>query len=138
LTRLVPKLPHKSLEQRERECELARECIFIGSEDTDSETRITRKILKLYDARADYRWLKQKVVDTVVSMQNDNRFFAKTKDTGASANCIGRGAHAFLKNRTRPIKKLSVEFVRTASGGETQVTGAITLPVEWEGETKDL
>jgi len=76
------------------------------------------------------------------------RFFAKTKfdgeeilallDTGASANCIGRGAHAFLKNRTRPIKKLCEECVRTASGGETQVPGAITLPVEWEGETKDL
>jgi len=88
------------------------------------------------------------VVDTVVSVQNDNRFFAKTKvdgeeilallDTGASANCIGRGAHAFLENRTRPIRKLSEECVRTASGGETQVTGAITLPVEWEGETKDL
>jgi len=74
----------------------------------------------------------------VVSVQNDNRFFAKTKvdgeeilallDTGANANCIGRGAHAFLKNRTRPIRKLSEECVRTASGGETQVTGAITLP----------
>jgi len=24
------------------------------------------------------------------------------------------------------------------NGGETQVTRAITLPVEWEGETKDL
>jgi len=127
--------PHKSLEQREREYELARERIFNGSE-------------KLYDARADYRRLKQKVVDTVVSVQNENRFFAKTKvdgeellallDTGASANCIGRGAHAFLKNRTWPIRKLSEECVRTASGGETQVTGAITLPVEWEGETKDL
>jgi len=86
------------------------------------------------------------VVDTVVSVQNDNRFFAKTKvdgeeilallDTGASANCIGRGAQAFLKNR--PIRKLSEECVRTASGGETQVTGAITLSVEWEGETRDL
>jgi len=75
------------------------------------------------------------VVDTVVSVQNDNRFFAKTKvdgeeilallDTGASANCIDRRAHAFLKNRTRPIRKLSEECVRTASGGETQVTGAI-------------
>jgi len=67
-----------------------------------------------------------------VSVQNDNRFFAKTKvdgeeilallDTGASANCIVRGAHAFLKNRTRPIKKLSEECVRTATGGETQLT----------------
>jgi len=37
------------------------------------------KILKLYDAPADYRRLKQKVVDTVVSVQNDNRFFAKTE-----------------------------------------------------------
>jgi len=88
------------------------------------------------------------LVDTVVSMQIDNRFFAKTKvdgeeilallDTGASANCIGRGANAFLKDRTWPLRKLSEECVRTASGGETQVTGAITLPVEWEGETKDL
>jgi len=62
-------------------------------------------------------------------VQNDNRFFAKTKvdgeeilallDTGASANCIDRRAHAFLKNRTRPIRKLSEECVRTASGGET-------------------
>jgi len=140
--------PHKSLEQREREYELARERIFTGSENADSETRTTRKILELYDARADYRRLRQKVVDTVVSVQNDNRFFAKTKvdgveilallDTGAGTNCIGRGAHAFLKNRTRPIKKLSEECVRTAGGGETQVTGAITLPVEWERETKDL
>jgi len=86
-------------------------------------------------------------VDTVVSVQNDNRFFAKTKvdgeellallDTNASANCIGRGANAFLKNRARPIRKLSEECVRSASGVETQVTGAITLPEEWEGETKD-
>jgi len=69
--------------------------------------------------QADYRRLKQKVVDTVVSVQNNNRFFVKTKvdgeeilallDTGASANCIGRGAHAFLKNRMRPIRKLSEE-----------------------------
>jgi len=43
-----------------------------------------------------------------------------------------------LKNQTRPIRKLSEKCVRTASGGETQVTGAITLPVGWEGETKDL
>jgi len=35
-------------------------------------------------------------------------------------------------------EELSEECVRTASGGETQVTGAITLPVEWKGETKDL
>jgi len=70
-----------------------------------------------------------------VSVQNDNRFFAKKE---ASANCIGRGVLAFLKNRTRPIRKLSKECGRTASGGETQVTGSITLPVEWEGETKDL
>jgi len=50
----------------------------------------------------------------VVSMQNDNRYFAKTKvdgeeilallDTGASANCIGRGAKGFLKNLTQPIR----------------------------------
>jgi len=45
---------------------------------------------------------------------------------------LGKGANAFLKNRTRPIRKLSEECVRTASGDETQVTGAITLPVEWE------
>jgi len=92
-------------------------------------TRTTRKILKLYDVRADYRWVKQKVVEKVVSVQNDNRFIAKTKvdkeellallDTGASANCIGRGANAFLKNRTRPIRKLSEECVRTVRGGET-------------------
>jgi len=91
----------------ERTYELARERMFTGSEDADSERRTTQKILKLYDTRADYRRLKQKMVDTVVSVQNDNRFFAKTKvdgeeilallDTGASANCIGRGAYAFLK-----------------------------------------
>jgi len=83
-----------------------------------------------------------------MSVQNDNRFFAKTKvdgeellallDTGVSANSIGIGTNAFLINRTGPIRKLSEECVRVASGGETQVTGAITLPVEWEGETKDL
>jgi len=49
-----------------------------------------------------------------------------------------RRANAFLKNRTQPIRKLGEKCVRTASGGETQVTGAITLPVEWEGETKNL
>jgi len=42
------------------------------------------------------------------------------------------------KNRARPIRKLSEECVQTASGGETQVTGAITLPVEWEGNSKGL
>jgi len=75
-------LPNKSLEEREREYEFARERVFTGSEDADSETRTTRKILKLYDARVDYRRLKQKVVETVVSVQNDNRFFAKTKVDG--------------------------------------------------------
>jgi len=62
-------------------------------------------MLKLYDARADNHRLKQKVVDKVVSVQNDNRFFTKTKvdgeeilallDTSASATCIRRGANAF-------------------------------------------
>jgi len=42
--------PHKSLEQREGEYELARERIFTGSEDADSEPRTTRKIMKLYHA----------------------------------------------------------------------------------------
>jgi len=97
--------PLKSLEEREREYELARERIFTGSEDAYSETRTTRNILKLYDARADSCRLNQKVVETLVSVQNDNR--AKTKvdgeeilallDTGASTSCIGRGANAFLK-----------------------------------------
>jgi len=67
-----------------------------------------------------------------MSVQNDNRFFAKTKvdgeeilallDTGVSANSIGIGTNAFLINRTGPIRKLSEECVRVASGGETQVT----------------
>jgi len=42
-----------------------------------------------------------------------------------------------LKNRTSLIKKLREECVRTTSGVEAQVTGAITLPLEWEAETKD-
>jgi len=68
----------------------------------------------------------------VVSVQNDNRFFVKTKvdgeeilallDTGASANSIGRGANAFLINQTRPIRKLSGECVRTASNRRHNVT----------------
>jgi len=56
--------------------------------------------------------------------QDSGTICPRNTPTGASAN--------------RPIRKLSEECVRTASGGETQVTGAITLPVEWERETKDL
>jgi len=78
--------PDKSQEQREREYELARERIFTGSEDADSETRTTRKILKLYDARADYRRLKQKVVDTVVSVQK-GRWRRDTRITGHRRQC---------------------------------------------------
>jgi len=51
------------------------------------------KILKLYDAPADYRRLKQKVVDTVVSVQNDNRFFAKTKVDGEEILALLGGGH---------------------------------------------
>jgi len=36
------------------------------------------------------------------------------------------------------MTRYGIRHVKTGSGGETQVTGAITLPVEWEGETKDL
>jgi len=58
--------------------------------------------------------------------------------SGFCAEPVRQDRDSRRTNRSRPIEKLSKDCVRTPSGGETQVTGAITLPVEWEGETKDL
>ena len=82
--------------------------------------------------------IKKMIISAVVSIRGDNRLFAKTMvggtevtallDSGATNSCIGRAATELLKGKEKYITKLFDESVKTANGGETAVTGVITLP----------
>ncbi|KAL9875292.1 uncharacterized protein ACN427_013478 isoform 2-T12 [Glossina fuscipes fuscipes] len=111
-------------------------------------TRKHRKILILRQRRKAYRRFQQKKISAIVSLEHDDRMFARTKvdntevtallDTGASVSCCGAGATRFLENRRHRVIKLRNQHVKTADGKKTSVTGLITLPVVWEGETKSI
>ncbi|XP_052858196.1 uncharacterized protein LOC128265978 [Drosophila gunungcola] len=141
---------HKTWYQRKAEYEEARARIFNTAQEEEDErsNRNNKKLRHLHQTLETARELKRKLVASIISLKNDNRLFGKTKvdgeeivallDTGASANCIGKGAELFLQRRQHKMQRLTRQNVQTASGGKTQVTGIITLPVEWEGETKEL
>ncbi|KAL9887940.1 uncharacterized protein ACN2A1_010082 isoform 1-T2 [Glossina fuscipes fuscipes] len=107
-----------------------------------------RKILILRQRRKAYKRFQREEVSAIVSLEHDDRLFARTKvdntevtallDTGASVSCCGAGATRFLENRRHRIIKLRDRHVKTANGEKTSVTGLITLPVEWEGETRGI
>ncbi|KAL9876500.1 uncharacterized protein ACN2A1_013193 [Glossina fuscipes fuscipes] len=111
-------------------------------------TRKHRKILILRQRRKAYRRFQQKEISAIVSLEHDDRMFARTKvdntevtallDTGASVSCCGAAATRFLENRRHRVIRLQSRHVKTADGNKTSVTGLITLPVEWEGETRSI
>ncbi|KAL9876665.1 uncharacterized protein ACN2A1_013288 [Glossina fuscipes fuscipes] len=111
-------------------------------------TRRHGKILILRQRRKAYRRFQQKEISAIVSLEHDDRMFARTKvdntevtallDTGASVSCCGAGATRFLENRRHRVIRLQNRHVKTADGSKTSVTGLITLPVEWEGETRSI
>ncbi|KAL9913587.1 uncharacterized protein ACN2A1_000968 isoform 1-T2 [Glossina fuscipes fuscipes] len=68
----------------------------------------------------------------------DNTEVTALLDTGASVSCCGAGATRFLENRRHRVIKLRNQHAKTADGKKTSVTGLITLPVEWEGETRRI
>ncbi|KAL9918082.1 uncharacterized protein ACN427_000569 isoform 1-T4 [Glossina fuscipes fuscipes] len=68
----------------------------------------------------------------------DNTEVTALLDTGASVSCCGAGATRFLENRRHRVIKLRNQHAKTADGKKTSVTGLITLPVEWEGETRSI
>ncbi|KAL9875720.1 uncharacterized protein ACN427_013768 [Glossina fuscipes fuscipes] len=111
-------------------------------------TRKHRKILILRQRTKAYRRFQQKEISAIVSLEHDDRMFARTKvdnteatallDTGVSVSCCGAGATRFLENRRHRVIKLRNQHVKTADGKKTSVTGLITLPFEWEGETRSI
>ncbi|KAL9876483.1 uncharacterized protein ACN2A1_013156 [Glossina fuscipes fuscipes] len=107
-------------------------------------TRRHRKILILRQRRRAYRRFQQKEISAIVSLEHDDRTKVDNTevtallDTGASVSCCGAGATRFLENRRHQVIKLRYQHVKTADGKKTSVTGLITLPVEWEGETRSI
>ncbi|KAL9914195.1 uncharacterized protein ACN2A1_001291 [Glossina fuscipes fuscipes] len=140
---------YRSLAQRIADYQQKRHEIF--SAEITRRRALTRrhgKILILRQRRKAYRRFQQKEISAIVSLEHDDRLFARTKvdntevtallDTGASVSCCGAGATRFLENRRHRIIKLRDRHVKTANGEQTSVTGLITLPVEWEGETRSI
>ncbi|KAL9875451.1 uncharacterized protein ACN427_013575 [Glossina fuscipes fuscipes] len=140
---------YKSLAQRIADYQQKRHEIF--SAEISRRRALTRrhgKILILRQRRKAYRRFQQKEISAIVSLEHDDRLFARTKvdntevtallDTGASVSCCGAGATRFLENRRHRVIRLQNRHVKTADGNKTSVTGLITLPVEWEGETRSI
>lgn len=106
------------------------------------------KIENMRKKRKNYNRIKKKIIATVVSLKGDGRAYAKTKvdgveilallDSGANSSCLGKNALEFLKDKTDRIIPLFGENVQTADGGETAVIGVISLPVLWDGVTKEI
>ncbi|KAL9875982.1 uncharacterized protein ACN2A1_012780 [Glossina fuscipes fuscipes] len=140
---------YRSLAQRVADRQQKRHEIF--SAEISRRRALTRrhgKILILRQRRKAYRRFQQKEISAIVSLEHDDRMFARTKvdntevtallDTGASVSCCGAGATRFLENRRHRIIKLRDRHVKTANGEKTSVTGLMTLPVQWEGETRSI
>ncbi|KAL9875401.1 uncharacterized protein ACN427_013526 [Glossina fuscipes fuscipes] len=140
---------YKSLAQRIADYQQKRHEIFSAEIfRRRALTRKHRKILILRHRRKAYKRFQREEVSAIVSLEHDDRLFARTKvdntevtallDTGASVSCCGAGAARFLENRRHRVIRLQNRHVRTADGNKTSVTGLITLPVEWEGETRSI
>lgn len=145
----IPAIQRKSLHQRLVDYQKARERIFNDEILEESmKTRKYKKIEKLRERVRIFKKIKNIIISAVITMEGDNRFYAKTNvdgeqvvallDSGAGANCIGKNAAEFLGKRESRIIKIKNQKIRTANGSGTSVTGMITLPVEWEGETRDM
>lgn len=84
----------------------------------------------------------------MVTIGNDNRFFAKTLvggrevmallDSGAGACCIGKHALQFLTGYENSIINLTGQSVKTENGGKVFVVGIATFPVVWNGVSQDI
>ncbi|KAL9921728.1 uncharacterized protein ACN427_002632 [Glossina fuscipes fuscipes] len=140
---------YRSLAQRIADYQRKRHEIF--SAEISRRRALTRrhgKILILRQRRQTYKRFQREEVSAIVSLEHDDRLFARTKvdntevtallDTGASVSCCGAGATRFLENRRHRVVRLQNRHVNTANGEKTSVTGLITLPVEWEGETRSI
>lgn len=138
----------KSLHQRKIEYEEARRRIFNEEIIAKKKNRNYIKIKKMREKKRSFKRIRNKIVSTIVTLKGDNRFFAKTKigdlevlallDSGAGASCIGRNSEALLRGKENLIMPIRGQTVRTANGGETAVTGVITLPVLWDDTVRDL
>lgn len=134
------------MHQRIIDYEAARARIF--KEELKKGSRRYKKIAKLRSRDVRIRKIKKKIVETVVMTENDNRFYAKTTvgnkdvlallDSGAGVCCLGRNCFEFLKGMEKDVLKLRNQTIKTANGGRATVFGIITLPVKWNGITKDL
>ncbi|XP_037929486.1 uncharacterized protein LOC119663972 [Teleopsis dalmanni] len=137
----------KPLHQHNLECEENRERIFnVDVSNQCKRNRKFRKILKLRQKRRLVKTSLSKIVGTIVTLDGDNRIYVKTKvnqeevmallDSGAMANCIGKGALEFLRKQPSKLVKLTGKAIKTASEGEVPVIGVVSLPVLWEGQTE--
>lgn len=139
-------IPAKSLHQRILEYETTRARIF--GEEIKLTSRKYRKIIKLREKILKIKRAKISIVETIVTTGSDNRFFARTTvggkeilallDSGAGACCIGRNAMEFLEGFDDKIIKLRNQVIRTANGSNVPVVGVATLPVVWEGVTREI
>uniref|UniRef100_W8AS19 RNA-directed DNA polymerase n=1 Tax=Ceratitis capitata TaxID=7213 RepID=W8AS19_CERCA len=121
---------------------------MISKNTPNSKTRNLTKIKRMREKAKTLRRIRNKIVSTIVTIKGDNRFFAQTKvggieviallDSGAEACCLGKNAEKFLQNKGSKIVPVKNQSIRTANGGETPVTGVISLPVLWDGLTREL
>ncbi|MGC8720941.1 MAG: hypothetical protein ACP5TY_13150 [Thermodesulforhabdaceae bacterium] len=138
----------KTLHQRIQEYEEARNRIF--AEELECKHRSSRKFKKIYKMRKIrkiFRAIKKRIVETVVTITGDNRLYANTSvggtevlallDSGAGANCLGKDAAVLIEKNVYPIMSLRGQNVRTADGEETPLIRIVSLPVEWDGVTKN-
>lgn len=136
----------KSLHQRKLEYENARARIFY--EEIRKTSPKFKKIEKLRNKCKMIKRGRRLAVETIVTLDNDNRFFAKTKvggkevmallDSGAGACCVGKNSELFLRDFEKSIVKLHNLDVKTANGGSASVKGIITLPVVWKNTERNL
>lgn len=81
-------------------------------------------------------------LETILSVDEDNRFFANAivggkrvnalLDSGAAACCIGKNSPEFLSGLESQIVRFQGRQVQTANGGTSPVVGIINLPVIWK------
>uniref|UniRef100_A0A1A9WIZ0 Peptidase A2 domain-containing protein n=1 Tax=Glossina brevipalpis TaxID=37001 RepID=A0A1A9WIZ0_9MUSC len=96
-----------------------------------------KKILKLREKQKVYRQFKRDQLSTIVTLDGDNRLFAKSEidginmtallDTGASVSSLGAGAQEFLRHWQHKIVKLRNQFVKGVNGDQIPVKGIIML-----------
>lgn len=141
-----PPVNYKTLHQRKLDYQDARARIF--GDEIKKTSKNYKKIGKLRQKVLKIKQGKRLCVETIITLDGDNRFFASTDvggkrvtallDSGAGACCIGKNAMEFVKGLEKDIIILKQQNVRTANGGTAKVYGMITLPVVWEKQTQEL